>query len=265
MSYAVQIEGGGYSGWKLLQRTGEAQRAAMEKTPQIQQSRDYFLSSFPDVGSVEDLLADYRLRKIVLTSFGLGDDVQNKAFIAKILESDLSDPKSLANRLNDKRYLALAQEMASMNGDPEANMQVAERIVNGFVDHIFEHSIGERDENIRLALNVVREIPKLASSVEGENAFWYSVLGSKPLRAVFDGAFGFPDSFGRLPIDRQLNEYKIKSEKILGSSMPDIFKNDDVLEEVVKNFFLRSQLMQVAVHTPYSAALSILTGGGFMM
>jgi Protein of unknown function (DUF1217) len=41
-------------------------------------------------------------------AFGLSDMMNAKALIRKVLEGGISDPKSLANTLNDPRYKALA-------------------------------------------------------------------------------------------------------------------------------------------------------------
>ncbi|MDF3606488.1 DUF1217 domain-containing protein [Paracoccus sp. DMF-8] len=99
MTYAVMVGNGGYAGWKLLERTADAQRQALTNEPQMQISRDYFTAGAENVNSADDLISDYRMLKVALTAFGLENDIRNKAFIKKVLESDLTDEKSFANKL----------------------------------------------------------------------------------------------------------------------------------------------------------------------
>ncbi|MGY9047267.1 MAG: DUF1217 domain-containing protein, partial [Rhodobacterales bacterium] len=68
-----------------------------------------FKEQIQSVQTSEQLLDNRNLLKVALGAFGLDDDLNNREFIRQVLDSDLSDAKSLANRLADKSYLALAQ------------------------------------------------------------------------------------------------------------------------------------------------------------
>lgn len=56
-----------------------------------------------------EITQDSRTLRAVLTQFGLEDQAGNPRLIEAVLDSDLSDPRSLANRLPDSRYQDLAR------------------------------------------------------------------------------------------------------------------------------------------------------------
>lgn len=109
MTFAPTVLGSGLSGYAFLQRTEATQKALLSRTPEIARETDRFATKLQDVQTSDQLMADRAMRKVALGAFGLLDDLDNNGFIQKVLDSDLQDPQSLANRLADKRYLALAQ------------------------------------------------------------------------------------------------------------------------------------------------------------
>jgi hypothetical protein len=84
-------------------------------------STDVYKIAMPKVSSVDALLGYNDLYKYVLAAFDLDPAVETKSKIRKVLQSDLSDPLSYANRLRDPRYVALA---AAFNFDENGIAQV---------------------------------------------------------------------------------------------------------------------------------------------
>lgn len=252
---------GGYSGWSYLKRTENSQKILISKENKILKDRDIFLSKFSYVNSSESLISDYRILNIALTAFGLEGDIKNKAFLKKIIESDTRDPKSFVNRLADKRYAQLAEAL-SFNSDLDDEKRFTpEQLFDQYIEMTFEQRVGEQDAVLRMALQARREIPILAARTGSDDAFWYSVLGSPSLREVFDNAFSLPSSFRNLPIDRQLTEYKARSEKMFGDSTSKTMSVSSNIEKAISRFILRHESQTVAVNSPFSIALSILRGG----
>lgn len=261
MTYNVQIGSGGYLGWKVLERTAERQRAVFEQDMQIRNSRDYFSENITNVSGAEELVSDYKLLNVALRAFGLDADIGNRAFIKKVLESDPSDSKSIVNKLSDKRYLSLnkAFGFGSSNSSPPASMDVS-GILDMYVSRSFEKNIGERYEEIELALNAQRELPSIASNSSSANAKWYQIIASKPLRKIFEGAFGLDSSFGQIPVDRQLAELQKRFERLTGTTDIAELSKPESLSKLLKNYLLRSQLSESTTSSPYSIALTILRG-----
>lgn len=259
MTFNVMVGNGGYTGWKILERTATAQRQAIAQEPQMLTSRDYFTSSAVNLKSADDLVGDYRMLKVALTAFGLEGDIKNKAFVKKVLESDLTDEASFAHKLSDKRYLRLAEALGFGNGNSTKFSQNASSIFDSYIESTFQMRVGDQDSNLRLALNAQSELNKVASSSKSENAFWYNVIGSKPLRSVFEGTFGLPSSFGRVAIDRQLTELKARAEKMFGSSDPKVFMEAENVEKTIRTFLLRRQVEASNLPNRFSTALALIS------
>ncbi len=99
----------GLTGYQYLERTRAQQQDLLAKSPLVARDTQAFRDRIKDIETPEQLMEDRALLRVALGAFGLGDDINNSAFIRKVLESDLQDGTSLANKLADKRYLALAK------------------------------------------------------------------------------------------------------------------------------------------------------------
>ncbi len=75
----------------------------------------YYKANIGKVRTADDLMKDYRLYHYATKAYGLEDMAYAKAFMKKVLESDLTDSKSFANKLVDKRYREFAAAF-SFNG-----------------------------------------------------------------------------------------------------------------------------------------------------
>ncbi|WP_313349278.1 DUF1217 domain-containing protein [Paracoccus sp. (in: a-proteobacteria)] len=260
MSYNVQAGFGGYTGWKILERTMPRQRDVFLQNLEIKSSKDYFSYKMPDVKTAEQLVSDHRLLTVILRAFGLDGDVNNKFFIRKILESDPGDKASLVNRLADKRYLKMNQAL-SLNVAGEGAWEIVNiaEIIEKYETRSFEKNIGQRYSEIELALNAQREIQDISDSNISENAKWYQILASKPLRRIFEVAFGLGDRFASLPIDRQLSELKVRTGKFLGDDSVSQFKVKGKLDSIIRMFLLRDQIRMSSIGSRYTNALVLLT------
>lgn len=77
--------------------------------PQVARQTQYYLANIDSVKSVDDFMADDQLFNYAMKAYGLEEMSYAKAFMRKVLESDLSDSNSFANQLSDKRYLEFAK------------------------------------------------------------------------------------------------------------------------------------------------------------
>lgn len=266
----ISVGLGGIAGWKVLQRMEERQKEILARSPVIQRQTGHFRDRLEITGTAEELVGDYRMLSVALGAFGLHDDIGNKAFIKKVLESDLDDRKSLANRLSDKRYFRLAEafgfhdrktQTEHLNREqkqaPESDL--ADRISNAFLDREFERRVGLGDEFLRLALNAQREIGSFGSRDSSDKTLWYEVLGSPPLRKVFEAAFGYGAQFGKLPVDRQVTEMMKGAERLFGSSSFKTIAEPENTDKLIRNFLVRSEIATTASQNRFSAALALLS------
>jgi hypothetical protein len=84
----------------VLQRTGAQ--------PQVSRESEYYKANIGSVTSVDEFLDDYRLYSYAMTAYGLEDMIYAEAFMRKVLESDLTDSGSFANKLTDTRFADFA-------------------------------------------------------------------------------------------------------------------------------------------------------------
>lgn len=258
MTSAISIGISGLAGWRVLQRIETRQLEATAKDPVIQRSTAYLRENVTKDMSPEDLVGDYKMMQVVLGAFGLESDIGNKAFIRKVLESDIGDSSSLVNRLSDKRYLKLAKEFQKL-GDTPATVDT---VTKAYVQRQFEKRVGEGDETYRLALNARNELGELATRKSSDKTLWFEVLGNKTLRMVFEGAFGFSKAMANLSVDRQAEEFMSASERVLGSSSFAEIGKEGVIDKLLTRYLALSQVQATASSSRYSAALTLLSGRG---
>jgi hypothetical protein len=253
----------GLPGWEMLNRTMDSQTRAFDTSPRITRDTEHFEAKIGTVTTAEDLVSDRRLLRVALGAFGLGDDIDNRYFIRKVLESRGDDRGSLANSLSDTRYRQLNQTFgfgdpreAPRTGKPGFGADITAR----FRARSFEIAVGEQDESLRLALNARRELEAIAASGQTDTAAWFRVLGTPPLRTVFETAFGLPEGFGRLDIERQHDELSALARKRLGVTSFSDFGTPAAREELIETYLLKDQLGDIRAQTPGTVALTLLQG-----
>ncbi len=112
---------------KSVQRTLSDASVAREQT--------YYRENIGKLTSVDDFLDDQRLYAYAMKANGLEDMIYAKAFMRKVLESDLSsDPareRSFVEKLVDQRYLAFAR---TFNFTPEGGVDEGVKVVQDSSD-----------------------------------------------------------------------------------------------------------------------------------
>jgi hypothetical protein len=237
---------------------------AFTASAQHQRDLEYVAAELGNITSASDLVSDRRLLRVALGAFGLQNDLDNKAFIERILSDGTSNADALSNRLADKRY----REFSEAFGFGETALP--KTLVDGFSHDIasayserqFEEAVGDQNNTLRLALNLERELDDISSSSQSNAAMWYSVLGSPPLRSVFETTFGLPSAFAQLDLDRQLESLQQKSEQHFGTSELSAFSDPELRETLTKRFLLMSEIISQASFSPSQVALTLLSAIG---
>jgi hypothetical protein len=258
--YAPIIPLAGYPGWTFLQKTAARQKAVLNKSPELVRDIDHFRAKIGKVRTADELVGDRRLLSVALTAFGLEGDINNKAFIRKILAEGTQKDTAFANRLADKRYLEFSRAFALDTGEPNTgNTSFVEQIVAAYQARSWETAVGGVNNDLRLGLNAQRELATIAASGSTSDTKWLSVLASPPLRNVIQGAFGLPSSFASVDLDTQMSVLRKRSQQIFGSSEIEQFKDPANMERLVKLFLVRSQA-SLAPTSSAAMALGLLRG-----
>ncbi len=93
-----------YLSYDLVTRDLKATLSRTASDAQIAREAAYYKEHIGEVKNVDEFLDDYRLYAYAMKAHGLEDMTYAKAFMKKVLESDLSDENSYANKLSDDRY-----------------------------------------------------------------------------------------------------------------------------------------------------------------
>lgn len=261
MTFQPIIPSGGLVGWRFLERSYETQSEAFSRSPAIRNEAEYFRSKIGGISTAAQLVDDRRLLSVALSAFGLEADIDNRYFVRRVLEDGTNRPDALANRLSDARYRTFAAAFGFGDlGGPKTTLEgFAENVLARYERKEFEQAVGEQDNSLRLALNADSAIAEIAAAKASEETKWFRVMGSTPLRQVFEGALGLPPSFARIDLDRQLEMFRDKAERAFGTGDLADFGDPDLRDRVIQRFLLRSQISEVT-QVPGQTALSLLQG-----
>jgi hypothetical protein len=244
MTYAPVLPMGGYAGWTLLNRTMAKQTATFVKSPEIKRDEDYFKANIGKVTTAEQLVKDRRLLKVALGAFGLDADINNKAFIEKVLKDGTLTVGALSNKLADKQYLRFSAAFGF--GDfatPRTKLSdFPDQIITAYRARQFEAAVGNQDGDLRLALNAQRELGTLATKTGSEQTRWLGILGNSALKQVFIKALGLPASVGAIDLDQQLQLFQDKADVVFGDKSISQFTDPTKVDALIRRFLVRAQV-----------------------
>lgn len=250
----------GLAGWMFLQRTADSQTEAFNNAPRLVRDTDYFEAKVGEITSAENLVNDRRLLRVALGAFGLQDDLNNRFLIRTVLEEGTESDEALANRLSDDRYARFAEAFGFGNtgGSRTQDPLFGAEVTAQYRTRSFEVAVGEQNEAMRLSLNADRELANLAQSDGSEDTKWFRILGTPPLRTVFETALGLPDGFGQLDIDQQLEVFKDKSRGSLGLEDINDLVNEETRQDLIRAYLARDQIKGISFQSSTSIALTLL-------
>lgn len=264
MTFSPVIPGGGLAGWNFLKSTEVQQKEVLARTGQNARDAEYFRQNISQVTTAEALVSDRTLLNQALTAFGLQDDLDNRFFIRKVLSDGTLSDDALSNRLADKRYLEFSHAFGFGPGE-RLQTQLpgfADTILNRALNESFEIAVGEQDPDLRLAIGLDEDLSTIAGRNSTETAKWFTVLGTPPVRAVFEAALGLPSAIGVQDIDLQLETFKMRARAVFGTDKISDFQSEDLRDHLVRNFLLQRQIGEFSVSNGASNALALLQGTG---
>ncbi len=183
--------------FKLLMKSRNQQLDIFAKQAKVLKDIEYFKSKIGKIETPEQLVKDRRLLMFVTSAFGLEGEEKFGGRVRKVLESDLKDPNSFANRTIDPRYKELAnafkfKELGSFYLKQNLFMN---DIANRYVRNEFEKSLGDKNPALREAAYFLRTIGGVKDT--------YQILGDKVLRSIVTTALGLPANIAVQSIEKQ--------------------------------------------------------------
>ncbi|WP_425624298.1 DUF1217 domain-containing protein [Agrobacterium radiobacter] len=97
-----------YLSYDLINRDMKASISRVSQQGLVERQTKYYKENIGNVKSVDEFLDNYQLYSYAMDAFGLGEMTYAKAFMKKVLDSDLNDQNSFANKLTDERYREFA-------------------------------------------------------------------------------------------------------------------------------------------------------------
>ena len=214
---------GGVAGLELLKSTREQQERLVRENTLVARETEYFKENIGNITSAEEFVDDTRLLRVALEAYGLGEELPKKAYIQNILESDLTDPSSAANRVSDPRWSAFAEAFIKsdvtvpgpLNSDFGARMsqrayavELTKYTSDSKIDKITADA-----ETFRTAMAEIKTATQLVNNREALN-FVKEAFGLTESTATNDEIVGYLNAF---------NEFKLNED---GSAVvPDEWKD----------------------------------------
>ena len=133
--------------------------------PAVKTATAYYEANIGSVKSIGDLVGNYRLLSYALDAFGLGDQINAKGLVTKVLEGGVSNPKSLANTLPNSQWKAFAAAFNFVDSGatrPSSTSAVA-TTTGDYVEQQLESDQGNQDVGVQLALYFQRVAPTVTS------------------------------------------------------------------------------------------------------
>ncbi|MCH2165454.1 MAG: DUF1217 domain-containing protein [Marinovum sp.] len=211
--------------------------------------------------SSEDMFSSSLVTLSALQFFDLPSDSDSFSRAGRILTSDSNDPNSQYNGTLEPRWRLFADASPIEAPDTEWRPPdgFADAIVTTYLERQFEIAVGNVDPNMRLAIGFEREFDQLLENATSNNARWFGVMASEPLRAVFEGALGLPDAIGTLDLEQQLGVFQERAESRLGSADLATLSAEETRADLIQRFLSTVTLTPESTSAPRSGASVILS------
>jgi len=185
--------------YNQILKKGQATAVAefVKSDPTIKRAEEAFKKDVSKYKGPNDLFSHYNDLKFVLTAFGQTSQLDNVGLLKKVVASNLSDSKSLANTLSGGSFKTLTQVLQT-DGSPTKSLQdptVQGQIINAYELAAYQAHVAESNPAVPTALNFA-SIAKSVKSI-------YDVLGNSTLRNVVGKVGNIPPQVVNQTVEAQ--------------------------------------------------------------
>jgi hypothetical protein len=241
--------------WSALARTSESDRVARfaKNNKTLENAYANFETAVRGMKSTAELFEakNYRALEYVLTAYGLQSEIGNTGKLRRVLESDMSDENSLANRMDDQRFRDLANALDFKNGGL-ANLQdsgVRAGIRGRYEREAYRIDLGNQNPALRQA-------EYFKNNISGASDI-YAVLGDRTFREVVQKVGGIPAEVAYQGVEAQARVF----EKVFDTSKAG---DPAYIERFVQRFLAAADLEANggAENDPTVQLMQSISGGG---
>ncbi len=152
----------------LYTRQASRLEKAVANDAQVKRETEYFLANISSIKTAADLVKNPRLLNVATKAFGLSDMAYAKAFLTKLMDGGLTNSKSMANTMVDRRFRAFV-ETFNFGDLKQATTLISARmqgVVDNYKRQVLEDRAGATNPAARLALFFQRQAPNIDSGMD---------------------------------------------------------------------------------------------------
>jgi hypothetical protein len=193
--------------------------------PAVKRAVDAFTAGVIKAKTVQQLLTNPAVMQVLMTANGLADQIPYTALAQKTLQSNVNDPKSLANMLADTRWKSVVQtyDFANKGLSVIQNPKVLSTIANGYAEVTWRRSLDATTPGLSNALTFRGEASTITSVDQ--------ILGDPVMRTVVTTALGIPLQIAFQPLEAQ--EKAIRTQLDITK-----FKDPKYVESFVQRYLI---------------------------
>jgi hypothetical protein len=241
--------------WSSLARSSESERVARfaKNNKTVENAHANFETAVRGMKSTSELFQakNYRALEYVLTAYGLQSEIGNTGKLQRVLESDLADENSLANRMDDQRFRDMAAALDFKNGGLS---NIKDEGIRGGIRARYEREAYRVDLGAQNP--ALRQAEYFKNNISGASDI-YAVLGDRTFREVVQKVAGIPAEVAYQGVEAQARVF----EKHF-----DVSKAGDpaYIEKFVQRFLAAADLEANggAENDPTVQLMQSLAGGG---
>jgi len=168
--------------------------------PAVKTATAYYTANIGSVTSISQFVGNYRLLSYALQAYGLGDQVNSKALVTKVLEGGVSSSKALANNLSNPNWakFAAAFDFVGSGAASISTTSAVKTTTTNYVEQKLEISQGQQDPGVQLALYFQRVAPTVGSAL--------GIMGDVNLLDVVQTIFNLPAENGSTNVQAEASE-----------------------------------------------------------
>jgi hypothetical protein len=209
--------------YQILMSNPARTQSTIENDVVVKRETDYYTSKIKTIKTMDEFLKDQRLFSYAMKAHGLSDMTYAKAFMKKMLNEGISDPKSMANKMTNPLYKEFAKAFDFKGLGDKATSQAGATTdtVGKYYRQTLETKEGEQNEGVRLALYFKRKASSITSA--------YGLLADKAILKFVQTTFNIPAESSKADIDAQARNLT-KLVKI------EDFKDPKKVEKLIQRF-----------------------------
>jgi hypothetical protein len=216
--------------------------------PDVKRAMNAFVAGVGGAKTVQQMLANPAVMKVLLTANGLADQVPYTALAQKALQSNVNDHRSLANKLADTRWKPVVKtyDFANKGLSVIQDPKVINTITSAYAEVTWRQSLDAGTPGLSNALTFRKQASTITSVDQ--------ILGDPVMRKVVTTALNIPLEIAFQPLQAQ--EKAISARLDIGK-----FKDPKFVESFVQRYLVAANTNVTSGSTPDMTMLAVQARG----